>query len=378
MTSSLLLSHTTTILFLLLAIYADLKVLKHDSLTWSFLFGIFWGISFHIRGPVSMLLILPLFIYTLVALIKKGSYRIFLCLFISSIIGTGSYFLLNYIVNDSPFITNYHAAWLGKTEATNPFGFGKKAWGMEHTPYKGFVAILKNMFRFNFWLYGSAFGFAPVLFIMRSIDKKTALLILSIVAFFICMFFYFWPGASDTGPVLYMECIIPIIMLMSLGLHKFWKYLKNKISRSEWKNFLISFFLAHLIVAFTMFWIFSFMKIENTLIKSDEPYSLIRKINLENPVIFMYYYVKPVEQKSWRAGKPPFHPFFKNDTPYILNLGKEKSKKFMTKNYPDRTAWVFFYKDEKPQLIKLDEFGDMMAIPSALLKKLHTDRLIYK
>ncbi|MCZ7585686.1 MAG: hypothetical protein M5R36_21455 [Deltaproteobacteria bacterium] len=132
----------------------------------------------------------------------------------------GLYLFINWALNGSPFLTNYHAVWIGNTPHETPFGFGRGFWNIYHTPEAGLKNMGNNFLRLNVWLLGWPVGFlfVAVRMIRRGSTAADWILFSSLVLSFAMYFFFFWPGISETGPVLYYELVVPLILLTARGL----------------------------------------------------------------------------------------------------------------------------------------------------------------
>jgi hypothetical protein len=156
-TSATLLAHTSTLCFLIWFFYFAHRTWKERSWLNAVPTGLFFLLAFHMRSATTLLAAGPIGVALAVALLRD--YRrqwpkiVVLGLLVVAAAALTLYF--NYQANGDLFRTNYHAAWgEGKTPFKHPFGFGKGAWHLVHSPTQGLWNLWDNLLRLNWWLLG--------------------------------------------------------------------------------------------------------------------------------------------------------------------------------------------------------------------------------
>ncbi|MCB1155488.1 glycosyltransferase family 39 protein, partial [bacterium] len=224
--SATLLSHPACLLFLTWFGYFMVRTLRGGRLWEALACGLCFGAAFHIRSATAILVAGPaafvlaarmLFDWRRddgaklprpsLAIGKNILPVLALALSVGGLLAL--YLAFNYWVNGSLTRTNYHAAWQGNTPFTAPFGFFKGAWNIVHTPDQGWTNLFNNLLKLNIWSLGWPISFLPVLAWLAIRGKRTWewLIFAPIPLTFAAYLFYFWPGISDTGPVLYYELL---------------------------------------------------------------------------------------------------------------------------------------------------------------------------
>ena len=355
------LSHTNALFFLTWFGYFTVKTVRTDKIIYPILTGLAFGAAFHIRGATTLLLTLPtavLLAFLMFRDIRKNLPKI-ICLAITVGFSAGLFLFINWYVNDNPLHTNYHAAWIGKTQFDSPFGFGKGAWRIIHSPTQGFLNGVNNFVRLNVWVFGWPLGilFIIIWAIQKGRSKIDFLLLLPIVLTFISYFFYFWPGISDTGPVLYFELLLPVALLSARGIEKS-PLLLSRIIKNDEKSVvrMTLFVFFSIFIAFITFHYYNAKALAHLPEKLNEPYKEMKIPEGEKAVVFTDYYLKESGQSSWVAGRRNSHPDLGDNVIYLLDFGKDKNEVFRKKYYPDHKAYVFHYKYNLPEFIPLSEY----------------------
>lgn len=373
-TSSTLLSHTNTLLFLTWFGYFAVKTVREDKWFYPILCGLCFGAAFNIRGASTLLIALPAAL-TLAAILliqffiavftksKKGitnTLKKILLLGVTVLGSVGFFLFINWYINGDPFYSNYHAAWLGKTKFDSPFGFGKGAWRIIHTPTQGLLNMVNNFFKLNAWVFGWPIGFIFVLIWAIRKGRKAVdfLLLLPIFITFAAYVFYFWPGISDTGPVLYFELLLPIALLSARGIEKLPGILKRFSDEKGAVLKTILFVGSSIIVAFVSFHFYNAKALAKIHDVVSEPYKHINIPTGQKAVVFTDFYLQETGQKSWVAGRKNTHPDLGDDVIYVLDYGKEKDEEFLEKYYPGYQGYLFRFKHGLPKFMPLAEYEE--------------------
>lgn len=360
-TSGTLLSHTNTLFFLTWFGYFTVKTIRKDNILYPILAGLTFCLAFHIRGATTLLMAMPSAVLLAVLMLKNPRKNLPKIIALASCVGfsAGLFLFINWYINDNPLHTNYHAAWLGKTQFDSPFGFGKGAWRIIHTPTQGFINAINNLVRLNSWLFGWPLGilFFLVWAIQKGRSKIDLLILLPIPITFIAYFFYFWPGISDTGPILYFELLLPFSLLTARGIEKAPSLLNRLVKDDEKATARTTLFVFFsIVIGVCTFHFYNAKAVAKIHEKVNEPY---REMNIpegEKAIVFTDYYLKESGQESWIAGRRNRHQDLGDDILYFLDFGKDKNEAFGKKYYPDHKAYVFHYKYNLTEFMPLSEY----------------------
>ena len=359
-TGGTILSHSTEMFFLIYFFWFAWRTVKQSSLINPVLAGICYAAAFHVRSATAILIATPAIILLLIALLRrfKGNWLKTIVLGVVTMAGLGLYLWFNSHVNGDPFRTNYHAAWQGVTQYNSPFGFNRGAWNITHTPKRGFENMIHNLLRFNYWYIGWPLGLGFVILWIFKRKKKIYeyAAVITFVATYAFYFFYFWPGISDTGPVLYFELVIPVTVLAVPSLFWLLDFLAKKFGPALAEKRMLLTVLFAIILAFATFDQYKLRALSLLADRVSEPYRIFESKGIKNAVIFMDYYLKEDGQDSWVAGHKNSNQQLKEDIIYVLNLGADRDRLFMQKYFPDKEGYVFWYDNGKPVLLKLADY----------------------
>ncbi len=383
--SATILSHPSTLLFLTWFAYFTVRAIRTERTRDAVLAAVFFGLAFHVRSATVLVLALP------TALVLAGAHVIRIrrrddagggirgrvewvlgrawkrVVIVGAVMGVvlGSYLLLNWLANGSPFLTNYHAVWLGKLPYDSPFGFDKGAWNIVHTPTLGFENLLNNFLRLNIWLLGWPIGFLPViaLFALRRFRGIDLWLAGPIVLNFIVFFFYFWPGVSDTGPVLYYELLLPLSLLGARGVLAASDWLAERYDGDEGRSYVAAFVAVCTLLAVastTQTFLRALMRVSERV---NEPYELLADRGIDEGVVFTDYYLKGDFQDSWVAGRKDTNPLLGDRLHFMLNYGPERDKEFLARNFPGQKGHVLWWTPEgDPRIVALDDYTETYVV----------------
>jgi hypothetical protein len=372
-TSATLLAHTSTLCFLIWFFYFAHRTWKERSWLNAVPTGLFFLLAFHMRSATTLLAAGPIGVALAVALLRD--YRrqwpkiVVLGLLVVAAAALTLYF--NYQANGDLFRTNYHAAWgEGKTPFKHPFGFGKGAWHLVHSPTQGLWNLWDNLLRLNWWLLGWPISLMFVFaWVLRR--DKTALewLGFSTVALtFFAYFFYFWPGVSDTGPVLYYELAVVLILLTISGLRMAPRLLLTWMPRHVAERRLILFVIFSTLVAWATFHQYQGRSLYRV---SGQVGQLTRALDEadvpRNAVIFTNYYLKNTPDKnfqdSWVVGRPFTSRLLGDRRLFYVNYGRSRDDEFLAKHHPGVPGYVVAWdKTGKPAVTPLADY-DAVSVP---------------
>ena len=360
-TSSTLLAHTNTLFFLTWFGYFAIKTVRDDKLLYPLLCGICFGAAFHIRGATTMLVGAPAGLVLAYLMFKspRANLKKIVVLGGSVTIVVGLYLVVNALVNGDPFKTNYHAAWIGKTQFDSPFGFGKGTWRIIHTPLQGLLNAINNFIRLNAWLYGWPIGFLFVIVwaVQKGRERIDYLMLVPFVLSFGAYFFYFWPGISDTGPVLYFELLLPITLLTARGIEKTPALLSRLMPSDLAVSRTVLFLFMSVVLALCTFHAYNGKALAKIHKGVQEPYERMNLPAGEKAVVFTDYYFRVAGQNSWVAGRKNTHPDLGDEVLYVLDYGREMNQAFLDKYYPDYKGYVFHFKYGIADLVPLAQYS---------------------
>ena len=372
-TSATLLSHTSTMCFLIWFFYFAYRTWKEDAWWPAVGAGLTFLLAFQTRSTTALMVGGPAGIALAFALFRHARRHWLKIVILAVLVGAALAitFYFNYQINGEILKTNYHAAWgEGKTPFKHPFGFGKGAWHMVHTPEQGFWSAVNNLLRLNWWLFGWPLGLIFVVAWALRRDKRVVehLGFAAFALSFLVYFFYFWPGVSDTGPVLYCE-LAPILILLSVrGIAAAPRLLLSWMPRHAAQRRVTLFVVFSCLTAFFTFHQFNARALATV---SDNVGELERTLTQygvpEKAVIFTNYYLKNTTdenfQDSWAVGRPFTDRRLGDERLYYVNYGKERNVAFLKKHHPDMPAYVVSWTTGgTPEAIKLEEYP-ILSLP---------------
>ena len=377
--SSTLLSHPMTLAFLTWYGVFALRTLKSPKIQNALLAGLFLCLAFHVRSATTILIAGPSGVAFALALLFRssgGSKKIIslrlretwprIAAFTAvSAVMAGLYLLFNFLVNGSPLITNYHAAWLGKLPFDSPFGFDRGAWNIIHTPKAGLTNLVNNFFKLNIWLLGWPVSFIAVAIVFASRKARFFdwLLITPVVLTFVAYFFYFLPGISDAGPVLYYELLLPLVLLSARGLCCAASWLGESLGDIPAAKTRVALFTA----ASILLALFSTTQIHVRALallsqRINEPYEFIEDRGIHEGLVFVDYYLKGDDQDSWVAGRKNTDPSLGDALHFVLNFGAKQNNRFRDKYFAGVKAYVMWWKEGAPRLVDLEDYSENYVI----------------
>lgn len=366
-TSATLLSHSTELCSLVWFFYFSYRTWREDKLWLPVLAGLAFFVAFQVRSATALLAGGPIGLALAVVLLRDFRRHwakiAILTVFVALALGTS--FTFNEIVNGSIFKTNYHAAWgEGRTPFRHPFGFGKGAWHMMHTPRLGLHNMFNNVTRLNWWLFGWPISLIFVAAWLLRKDKKPFewIAFSTVVLTFVAYFFYFWPGVADTGPVLYYELMGVLILLSVSGIEAASRLLLRWMPRTAAQRRVTLFVIFSCLIAFATFHQVHTRVLMDTVNHVQELDRLIKRYDIpRHSVVFTNYYLKGAKdynfQDSWVVGRPPTSRLLGDKRLFYANYGRVADQKFLAKYHPGVPAWVITWSPQDvPEVVKLDDY----------------------
>ncbi|HPQ69648.1 MAG TPA: glycosyltransferase family 39 protein [bacterium] len=372
-TSATLLSHPATMCFLAWFYFFAHRTWKDDRWWDALLAGVFFFLAFQVRSTTALLAAGPAGLalaYVLFRDVKKQWPKIVI-LAALVVLTLAATFALNYAINGDIFKTNYHAAWgEGRTPFKHPFGFGKGTWHIVHEPTTGLTNMVNNLLRLNWWLLGWPVSLLFVLAWLLKRDKKTIEWIgfSSVVLTFGVYFFYFWPGVSDTGPVLYYELSIILLLLTVSGFESAVRLLMYWMPRAKARRRLALFVVFSCVISFVTFHQYQARALARVGNNVGQFEKVLEQYDVpERAVVFTNYYLKGTKdynfQDSWVVGRPATSRLLNDRRLYYVNYGRSRDEEFMKKYHPDLPAYVITWlpspksaEDGVAEVVKLAEY----------------------
>jgi Dolichyl-phosphate-mannose-protein mannosyltransferase len=372
-TASTLLSHTSALCFLVWFYYFAYRTWKEPAWWPALAAGVTFLIAFQIRSTTTLLAGAPFGAALAIALLRRWRENWLKILLLGTLVAGAVLvtFYFNEKINGDILKTNYHAAWgEGRTPFKHPFGFGKGAWHMVHTPEQGFWNLVNNLLRMNWWLLGWPLGLVFVLAWLLRRDKT----LLERLGFgtalfsFAVYFFYFWPGVAETGPVLYFELAAILILLTVRGIAAAPRLLLAWMPREVAVRRVTLFVAISCLAAFATFHQYnarSLMRVSDAV--GEFGRALAEYGVPEQAVVFTNYYLKNTKdenfQDSWVVGRPPTSRLLGDKQLYYVNYGKERDQQFLAKHHPDLPAFVVSWTPSgKPEVVSLEEYN-VLTLP---------------
>jgi Dolichyl-phosphate-mannose-protein mannosyltransferase len=350
-TGATLLSQNSATPLIILGIAFTFRSADSGQIRDAFFASIFLGASFWIRGLEPLLLGSTPMLFLLWKSLKSGKLpATSAAVLAAALLCLTPLLLLQWHLWGNPFWSNYQAYWWGYLESPlkSPFGFGPAPWDIAHTPLAGLKNFAGNWTRLETFLLGfplaSFAALSAIAHHRRQLNIYFALA--GIPLTFIVLYFYFWPGLSDTGPQLYHACGALMIPFVAAGLMKF----------VNGRNPLHIVVVAAIVAGCT-FWPPQLLSLRRVAIAADEIPRIAKKAGLENAVVFMR--LRPWSgghERSWVLGRPLPHPDLSDSILYLQTQGKPVDLEIARDSFPDRTPYYFRQIDGKAALIELSQF----------------------
>jgi hypothetical protein len=205
--SSEFMNHTSTLLFLTLALLFFFRLLKPGRIHHALLAGLFLGLAADTRPYTALAMMAPFAVYALrntkleTPASKSGlGFRIsdlglplrrYGPLLVTLALSVGLMLVYNRLVNGAVLRFGYVVHW----GAGHEIGFGHSGWGASHTPWRGLVNTGNNLNGLNRYLFEWPLpGLLPLvlLFLSGATRKEDWLLLASFLALTVAYFFYWY------------------------------------------------------------------------------------------------------------------------------------------------------------------------------------------
>jgi len=215
--SSEFMNHTSTLLFLTLALLFLFRLMKPGRFHHALLAGLFLGLAADIRPYTALAMMAPLAVYALDASRRTRPTRqtvlTFLPLLFTLALCIGLLLVYNQLVNGAALKFGYVVRW----GAGHEVGFGHSGWGASHTPLRGLINTGNNLNGLNRYLFEWPLpGLLPVvlLFLSGAARKEDWLLLSSFLTLTVAYFFY-WYQDLCFGPRFLFEAVVALCLLTS-------------------------------------------------------------------------------------------------------------------------------------------------------------------
>ena len=238
-----------------------------------------------------------------------------------------------------PLHSGYVAYWQPREGWRSPFGFGRFPWGLLHTPRIAWGNLWHNLVRLNAWLLGwpasLAVAAAGLWAGAPRLGRARWWLLAAGVLPFVVQFFYFWPGISDVGPVLYLESAVVWLPLADIAVARGPRW---------WRPWIRGAVPIALVVAGL-----TFHRVQATaLARITEDAGTARRLEAtipaeERALVFCPRYLRPGRQRSWVAGRPDPWPDLRDRVLFVQWLGPEASRRFWQSHHPDRVPYELHF-----------------------------------
>jgi 4-amino-4-deoxy-L-arabinose transferase-like glycosyltransferase len=315
--------------------------------------GLSLGMIAFFRPLTVAALVVPFACYALFRLFKdfRGAGKPVLAMFVCF----SSALLLRLAYNNfqygGPFVTGYHVYdELYKGGKLVVFGFGKHTWGNIHTPFKGFLNIVKQLNRLNHTFLGwpvPGFLFMSLLFFLKKrLETWDIIMIVTFGSVLFFHFFHYWFMCR------YLFCCFSLMAIMTVrGISQLVVWLKERGGMSQ----RVDCKLGLLMSGFILFGLTG--KVLPSIIRPTGPRiqiiaDTVEKANLNKPALV---FVKAGQKNRWTYMRAFVHnsPTWDDRVLYPNDLGDDKNKELMS-YYPDRLYFRFQQrKDRSGELIPL-------------------------
>jgi len=336
--SATLLAHIPCLFWLSLFLYGGLRATRRGGHpAWAALAAAAFGAAVITRPLSSVMLGLPLMVLLATRLRLRARRRGPLLAFL--VVGAGMLGLqlwINATCTGHPLRAAYFTYWLGDQGWRSPFGFGEFILGIEHTPRTGLRNQLHNLLRLDAWLLGWPVSLllplaSPVLYRRGRRPGAVPLLVAAALPLGL-YFFFFWPGISDVGPVLYTETMIGWLPLAGAALGR------GAVRRRR--------FFAGMVLTGAVLSLLTFHRVQARELRDlsqaarSIPALVEAQVEDERALVFYNFCVFPEEQQSWVLGPPHPWPDLRDDILYVRDRGPQENRRFARRRHPDRTPYL--------------------------------------
>lgn len=219
--SSEFMNHTSTLLFLTLALLFFFRLLRPGRIQHALLAGLFLGLAADIRPYTALAMMAPFAVYALIVWKQSsrdtgrrnlGGFVVrYGPLLVTLALSAGVMLVYNRLVNGAALRFGYVVRW----GAGHEIGFGHSGWGASHTPWRGLVNTGNNLNGLNRYLFEWPLpGLLPLalLFLSGSTRKEDWLLLSGFLTLTIAHFFY-WYQDLCFGPRFLFESAGMLVLL---------------------------------------------------------------------------------------------------------------------------------------------------------------------
>lgn len=349
-TGATLLSQNTATALTLLGIYLALVAADSGRFVHVFLTSLVFGAALWIRqyepgimglGPLAYLVATWWRRPNRLALIGAAA--------LGAALTLGPLLLLQWKLWGHPFWTNYQAYWWGYlgVQVASPFGFGA-AIETRHTPWLGLRFTLYNLVRLDWFLLGLPGGLALAIYGARlRRDSIARLAVLSgVVLNFAVLFFYFWPGLSDTGPLLHHTSGAVLIVFLAAG----WRRLTARFRLPSWA------WLCLPLLAATTFWPSQLGALYRAALAGGELPRLAREMELKNAVVFAAKLPWIGHERCSVYGLPLPEPDLSDEVLFLQTQGVPVDVDLAAKAFPGREIYFLRQIDGRVALLPLVDY----------------------
>jgi len=207
---------------------------------WSYLFATRPFTALALAGPPTLLAAF----YVRKSLLRQ--WRLLLAMALSAAIGVSLMGLFNYLTNGSPFLFGYEKLW---GSGVLP-GFGKAAWGQNHTLYRGLYYIWSDVITVNDYLFDwpiPSYTFCLILLCTGLRDPRHQTLFLAFASLALGYTTYFFWGVQF-GPRFLYESVGCLFLLTACGMVRAYEYLKALDPSPRWQKSLLQISLLLLVL----------------------------------------------------------------------------------------------------------------------------------
>jgi len=213
--SSEYMNHASTMFFILLFVLYFIKMIKTVSPIPAFISGLSLGIALNIRPLEVVAIGFPFMVYLLFIFLRdKRFWKAFLSIALGFSLMLFVLLTYNYLTNGNPLLFGYNVY----ENKSNLFGFVEiPSEGLRHTPLKGFLNTLNNLYAINKYLFEWPIPSLTFIFIFFFLKNKRnqwdKIFIISSISLLIFYFFYYFPYMTFGPRFLYSS--MPFLVLLT-------------------------------------------------------------------------------------------------------------------------------------------------------------------
>jgi len=355
LTGATLLSHTTTLFALELAVWGALAVNRGGGVVAGSAAGLGLGLALLARPWTAVTLGAFPALLLLRGVLRRRAWRAAAAA-LGFAVACGLFLLAyNRGVSGSPWVTGYQA--LRNRSGYGEFGFGTIVPGvLTHTFVQGLLNAVILAVRFLVHSWGWPLAWIPLLYawMARRTESESspagnlplrtvvagAMLMLGVG--FLSYVPYWSVGVDDTGPVKTYELLLPASVLGVIGL--------REACRRKGRLAVVGFVLASWVVAAGIFWPPRIRHVHEVTSRVAEPLRLVEK-NVRTPALVFVTGMQRPPAGSWVYGFPNPHPDLSDPILYVKDLEREDLD--LLPYYPKRHAYRLVVGDEGFRLVPI-------------------------